>query len=640
MQTEGMPDPLGSRSSRRPQPTPSRFQSIYEWAALALCALPAVLGPWLFGAVRIWSAAPLIVGVMVAAVLTLLRPLFFPDTAPIRRPPAWPAFILFVLYAAIRAPFAAVPYDAWFEVLRLSSYAAAWWVWTQLAAQHGRWRVILAGVLLSATFMAWYALVQHSQGSRMVLNVVRPVVYQMRASGAYICPNHFASLLEIVAAAGLAMACCGSAGALLRMLGGYTVLISLPPLFLTQSRSGWIAMAVGLFVAAFLSAARRGTRMLAVVVVVAPLLAGGGGWLAWKYSPMVQARVAEALEGNVRLALWRDTLQMVKDSPWWGHGPGSYRWVYPSFKRHMTAYLDPQFAHNDLLHTVAEHGAVGLALLGAALGLALLPVLRVRRRESDRAAALVTAFAAAMLASLAHAMFDYNLQIYANAQALVLLAGLMAAALCATGESPSWHPPRALNAGLRAVAVVLALVVCVAALRALRSDLATRAGDAARNELDYDAARSSYKKAIRAAPGNWRAHLGMGHLVRVQASWNRDREARVLQIDEAHRHYVATLERNPWQTEAMHGQSKLYAMAGDPHRSREELERLVARVPYHRFYLTELGLRLREMGLYREALDRFMEAHRVENTEMIDLNIQWLQEKLAAEAAGAGQPEP
>ncbi|HEY8240823.1 MAG TPA: O-antigen ligase family protein [Kiritimatiellia bacterium] len=617
---------------RRPTPPISRARSVYEWTALVLTGFPALVGPWLFGAVRVWSVAPLILFALAGATLTLLRPVFFPGTEAFRVPRGWFIFVAFALYGAVRAGSAAVPYEAWFEVCRIASYAAVWWTWTELAGRGQRWRILLGLFLLSATCMAWYALVQHSHGSRMVLMVARPEVYGMRASGAYICPNHFANLLEMTAAVGLALACCSSAGALLRMLGGYAAIICLPPLYLTQSRSGWISAAVGLTVAWCVMAWRKSTRTFAVSLVAAPLLVAAAGAAVWSLSPMVQARVADALQGNVRIALWKDTLGMIRDNPAWGHGPGSYRWVFPHFKRHLTAYLDPQFAHNDYLHTLAEYGAVGATLAGAAAMIALFSLLaRARKCERERDAALIAGCAGALAASCAHAMFDYNLQIFANVHVLLFFAGLAASSLSWSGQPEPDALPRGAAVSLRVAGLVLAAVVAVVSAQAMASYLLARSGDAFREQLDYEPARGRYASAIRFDPRNWKPYLGMGHLLRLQANWNRDPETRPGQIADARSFYEQTLARNVWQTEASYGLGKLALMEGNDARALATAEELVRKVPYHRFYLTELGLRLREAGRYREALDRFIEAQAMGTTEMIDLNIALLREKIAAE---------
>ena len=617
---------------RRRAPSIPRSQSIVEGFALTLVAAPAVVGIWLFGAVRTWSFGTLIVLAALGAFTVMLARLIFRGDDGVRIPPGSVFGMLFLAWAIALVRGAAVPYAAWIEVLRIASYVAAYWAWTALSGRGLRWRWLLGCLLVSGTLMAWYALIQHGQESRMVLNLVRPLSYGMRASGAYICPNHFASLLEMLIPLGVALACCPAAGIPMRLLGGYSVLVILPPLFLTQSRSGWIGAVAGLTATVCVLALRKSTKRFLAVLCIAPLVVAVVAWLAWESSPMVRERVADALQGNVRLQLWQDTAEMIRAQPWTGHGPGSYRWVYPQFKRHMTAYLDPQFAHNDYLHTLAEYGAVGLLLcLAIVLAVAIRMLLALRRIDDGKNACLVAGFLGALGAALAHAFFDYNLQIFANVHVLIMIAGVTVAGLYAEGilrpvaVGARWLRPLHLAASL--VAMALALF----AAQAVASYAYNRRGDTRRTAMDYGAARSDYERAVRLDSRNWSPYLGLAHLLRAQSFWNLDPEARGKEAREAEAFYRESLARNPLETSALLGLAKLHAATGDQEKSLAVLEDLVAEVPFHSLYLTELGLRLRQMGRYQEALSRFLEASQIEDTDMIQINIRWLQEKMAQE---------
>lgn len=619
-----------SQHRRRRAPSISRAQSVYEWIALLLLAAPAVVGIWLFGSVRIWSFGSMIVASLAGAVMVLLRPFFFREAEGLRIPPGGWLCFAFLAWACALVRGAAVPYAAWIEVLRIASYVAAYGAWAALAGRGGRWRWLLAGLLLSGTLMAWYAMIQHGQGSRMVLMLERPMVYGMRASGAYICPNHFASMLEMLVPVGLALALCSAAGWPMRLLGGYSVLVALPPLLLSQSRSGWIGVAAGFTVTVCVFALRKSTRRFVAAACIMPLIVGAVAWLAWEFSPMVRERVADAMRGNIRIQLWQDTLAMIRDQPWFGHGPGSYRWVYPHYKHHMTAYLDPQFAHNDYLQTLAEFGAIGLALCAAAaLAVFVRYLLALRRMEDDKDVCLVAGFAGALAAALAHACFDYNLQIFANVHVLTMIAGVTAAGLFSSGLFGAVAPGTRRYRFACAVAALVSLLLIVAAAQAVASYAYNRRGDARRVTLAYGAARDDYLLAIRLDAWNGQPYLGMANLLSARSFWNLDREARAAGAREAEGYYREALARNPYETSALLGLGKLYATMGEQEKSLAVLEDLVAKVPYHQLHLAELGLRLREMGRYEEALARFLEASRIGSAEMIDINIRWLQEKIA-----------
>jgi hypothetical protein len=613
-------------------------QSIYDWCILILLGAAPLAGMWLFGGVRWWSVGPLMMGVFLAGVLFCVRPLLFGQAWHVRIPPGSALLLAFLVYVALLVPRAAVPYDAHLEVLKSVTLVVALWGWTGLAGNLGRWRWLLAGLLLAVTVMAWYAIVQEAHGTRAVLNLVRPRQYEMRASGAYFCPNHFANLLAVTVPMALALVVMPAAGWPLRLFAGYSALVCLPPIFWSQSRSGWLGLLAGVVVTVCVLGLRRGVRRFLLLVVVTPLLrrreravmawalvahgAGAGGRRACRAMCAWPCGGIHAVHGGGPACGW------VSARP-------AYRWVYPHYRHHLTQYLDPQFAHNDYLQLVAECGVVGaVLLLGAVLVLLVRLLLRVTRADSDRGSCLIAGLLGSAAAAGVHACFDYTFHIYGNVQVLILLAGVTTAVLYSGGHLTPREiegPRRWLATGV--VAVLLGLLGLSG--RAVASYGYVLKGDVDRAVLDAEPARAAYEAARRIAPANWQAHLGLGHLLGVLAHWNRDAESKQRQATEAMAAYQRVRELNPWDTESLFGMSRLHNTLGQPEQALAVLEQLVQKVPFHRDFLVELGLQQRAMGRYAEALQTFQRARQVEGSEMIDLNLQILQQRLAQPAAGA-----
>lgn len=619
-------DSVRARRSRRS--ASAARSSPGDWIILSLLLISPLVGVWLFGGVRLWSVGPLTALVFLAALVFALRR----DPAHARLPPFGAGALLFLAYAVARVPGAAVPYEAHLDVLRLFSYALAFWMWFALAGRHGRWRWLAAGLLLSVSLMAWYAIIQHAHDSRQVLTLTRPVDYGMRASGAYFCPNHFANLLEMTVPFAVALVALPAAGVPLRLLAGYSILVVLPPLLLSQSRSGWIGTLVGVTVTVCVLGLRSGLRRFLARLAFVPAAAVVVALLVWRAFPVVQQRVADALQGNIRLALWRDTASMIADSPWWGFGPGSYRWVYPRYWHHMKTYLDPQFAHNDYLHLLAEYGAVGAVLLLGLVVWGLVGLLRAVRRATDhRSAVLLAGFAGSAAAAGVHACFDYNFHIYGNVHVLMLLGGLAAAVTAGRHDGPSASAQPAPRPWVRPALGAVALLLLLVTGRAVASYAFALKGDFRREVMDVDAAGPAYETARRIAPDNWHPHLGLGHLRGVQAFWNRDPETRAQQAEEALQAYQQALRHNPWSTEAKFGISRVYRSLGRGDEAVAVLRELVEQVPFHRDILVELGLQLRFLGRDREALDIFERARRLGPSEVVDLNLQVLRRRLESQ---------
>ncbi|MFH0954138.1 MAG: O-antigen ligase family protein [Verrucomicrobiota bacterium] len=605
-----------------------------------------LVGIFLFGAVRMWSFGPLMFLAFLGVGLFCLRPFFATELQRVQGPPGGLLWILFFLYGLCLMPSAAVPYEVRVELLRIGSYIGAYWAWTELASRHKRWRVLLGILLFAVTLMAWYAVIQQCRGSRLVLNLVRPEGYGMRASGTYFCPNHFANLLEMVIPMAFALVLAGSAGVPLRLLSGYSLLLFLPVLFMTQSRSGWIATAAGLSATALVIAARRSRKMFFSVLVLLPTLLLLAAAVLWVASPMVRERLTGASPGapdpavQARLLMWRDTVHMIRDRPWVGHGLGSYQWVYPQYKSHNMQLLF-NYAHNEYLHTLAESGIVGFGLLAVLVVSVLFRLLRWSGRASrDKDAFLLAGLVGSIAASLAHAVFDFNFHLFANNHVLVLLAGTVVAGLYVSDDVKAVAlPPRWSRAAWGAGALA-AFVMALAVAQAFVGYGFHFLGERDRARFRMQEAVREYRASARVDPGNWRAYLGLANVDQSRSFWNLDAAARQEQAAQSLTLYERARALNPYDMDVLFGMSKACNVLGDRERSLELLREIVKRDPYHQFYAVQLGLRLRSLGRDEEALAVFEKAQEMGDNEAVPLNIEALHKKLSAEKAARAESTP
>ncbi len=629
-----------SRRRCRVEPL-SRRRSFYDGCVIFLLLFPAIVGPFPFGAVRLWSIGPLLLLAFTGLTLFALRPFFDADLRSIRAPPGGIAWLAFGLYAVAGWPFAAVPYEARIEWLKLASYIGAYWAWSDLATRHNRWKFLLGLLLLAVTLIAWYAIIQHAHESRLVLNLERPKQYAMRASGTYFCPNHFANLLEIVMPMALAILLMGEAGAPLRLLAGYSLALCLPVMFLTQSRSGWIATVVGLAATTLLVAFRRRRRLFWILLLGIPAGVAAMAVGLWFFSDIFHSRVAEALQGNIRIQIWRDTLRIIPDRWLTGWGGGAYQWVYPMY-RTLREQMLFNYAHNEYLHLLVDYGAVGFALMGAVLviaGVKLARPLLTSSRERD--ICLTAGLGGMLLGTLAHAMFDFNFHLFSNNHAMILVAGTVVGTLFASGGLAT----RPLTPGAWRLVWGTAVLLCAALFVATAFTLASYgynlAAEQRRLKLQLEPAADYYRWAIRLDPGNWQPYLGLANVCQTRSFWTWDAEEKRHQGAAAIQYYEAMLRRNPYNAEALFGLSKVHRSLGRPEEAVAALEQAVQHDRLHLFYRTHLGIALREMGRDEEALRAFQEtAAELGMSETVRLNIERLTERIAARAAATNSPPP
>lgn len=190
-------------------------------------------------------------------------------------------------------------------------------------------------------------------------------------------------------------------GGPLRLVSAALVLLAGATIVLTESRGAVVAALVGGAVGICLELGRPGAARLAAAlagILLAAILLLSAGSLADDL----------AARGGDRPWYWQVAWQDVRDAPLVGHGAGTFglSWLE---RRPIEAYV--QDAHSLYLETLAELGAVGLALLLLALAPPL--VLALRGAGTSAAAAGYTAF-------LVHAGVDWDWELPA-----VTVAGLL-----------------------------------------------------------------------------------------------------------------------------------------------------------------------------------------------------------------------
>ncbi len=213
------------------------------------------------------------------------------------------------------------------------------------------------------------------------------------ASGSYLSSGRLAGLFDPNIFAAEVLPAIGVSSFLLltprrlrtRVLAALVLAVDVVALALTQSRGGFVGLAVALIAAVVLAGRARPRIAVGVVLVVAL----GVGYYA-EYAPaQVKARFSTISAQNTsgRSDEWRIAARMFEDHPVLGVGLGNYPSVEP---RYATRSLNLQFvrfvvqlrlvAHNTYLEVAAELGAAGLATLLALLGFTLVPATRALAR--------------------------------------------------------------------------------------------------------------------------------------------------------------------------------------------------------------------------------------------------------------------
>lgn len=567
-----------------------------------------------FGGTAFWASGPFFIlgllGVFLCQVMAV-RAMGRPALAPPLGTVPW---LILVVYTLIRAVFVPqIPYQAWTEFLFQASFLLMYVCISDLSNRRGIWSLVLGAVLLATALQAMYSLSLHLKGETSVLWLQRHPNYGMRASGTFICPNHFAAVLHTGMILGLGLILSPRAGLGLKLIAGYTFLVSLPAIGISLSRAGWLGLLVGILVLLIGKAARRGPWMTLGAIVVSALGSGTAFWGLWQFAPIFRTRMSRALTDIRFQELWPDTWRMIQGEGFWGAGPGIFRHRFESYRvdfRRAELYLE--HAHNEYLHMIADYGWPGLVLILGALGWLVWALMRVTLRQEDEGRAMIPLMMlAVLLAHAAHAVFDFNFHIPGAVSPLVLVLG------CLYGHGlhlgvwkakpwPDWT-------GKVFPALTMAVVPLMMAAFVLLA-VGSKAGfefDRARKQNNREAMWLRAAQMQRWTPFHWRGWTEEGTLLRGQSLVTLNPETRADLIAQSREAYETALRWNPFERIALMGLAQLEVQERNFEAAMPILERLLTYDPFDAEVHLQAGLVLRRLGRLEEALAAFEQANRL-----------------------------
>ena len=392
-----------------------------------ICMLLA-FGPLAFGAVQEWAICVLEVGAAFLLLIWIARE--FSKTEP--RIIFYPAFVpvaLFGMLILFQLSFktSAYWYATWYRALLWAAYGVVFFLVSQCFCRtslcEGIWNLLrflrilycclrdCAGVYLERQNL----LGSSQQEPRLGLRPLRESLPLRRPDGT--SRSNPASDLPWA----------NLFGKPLRLLFAFLALVIGVSIFLSQSLGGMLAFTVEIgFLVVFLTTRRSKGRLPLLVALCAALAVcvvllrphGLADRLANLQHPVKRGNA------EMRAAIVKDSVKMVKDRPIIGWGLGTFPVVYPSFRSFYTNFFVNE-AHNDFVQLLVETGIAGFSLIMTFLVLTYKA--GIRGTEHWRYEPRATMALAALIGCtglLIHGLADFNLQIPANAALFVALAAM------------------------------------------------------------------------------------------------------------------------------------------------------------------------------------------------------------------------
>jgi len=596
----------------------SRPHPVADWLPV-ICLLVSVMGSTIvYGGSRFATAYPFLLLGCIGSLLVFLRPFFQKGHTRLLLPPATAIALVLLLFVGVQSfLFSKIPYLTHIEWVKLSALFFALLAWTEISARRTRWKFLLGLLILFGVGEAWYAVIQAVNGTSHVFLDVRPEQYGNRASGTFLCPNHFAQILSVLGIACLCLVFASGAGGLLRMIAGYGLLLMLPTLFLTGSRSGVLGFAVGAFISLILVSSQRGWKAMLSTFVLIPLVIGGAFFGFYKAFPEVQDRITE-IPVDARLEYWTDTQSMIQDVPVVGNGGGTFEYLFPPYReafKHPEQYI--RHAHNEFLETITDYGWIGFGLVALLLAWLLFRSAQaIYRSEKPRDTVLASAIFGVTIATMVHNAFDFSLHNFANAACFVALIGILSGRLFVSKKFNPLVLKRTPMLALSATLVLGCIVTILAATRIFLAESAVLPVHAAleveeiwqegstSNVLDrVDQLARPLERAERFYPGHGGLQRSSAELALYIANSTETPETYAAALDEAEIHFQKAIEANPFDAPAHAGLGIVYWMTGRDVECDASMQQAIDLDPRRLEYPVQWAVLCRDAGEPRKALE-------------------------------------
>lgn len=497
-----------------------------EWAILGVVLVILVLSALAFGATRAIDFSIVEALTVVAVVLWAVRLAVAPQPKLLWPPACW-AVLAFMIYTVVRYRSADVEYLARQEMLRVLVYGLLFFVVLNNLFRRDHTKLISLVLIFMGMAIAFYGLCQFGTGSMTVWGYEKPSNYLGRASGTFICPDHYAGYLLAILPLALVYTASSKFGYGLRICVGYAAMLMLGGIVVSFSRGAWLACLVVLAGLILVVAQDRKLRLSLLVVL---LLGTATVYGFMQYSGrMVQRRIEQAMQiGNRsenRLMIWPAAVKIWKTEPLWGVGPAQFDTHFPAFRPAARAMQSrPVYVHNDWLNVLVDYGLAGLAIVGAFWALLGGYTVYVWRRLAGSggftalgSTRLVFALGCSisLAAVLAHVLVDFDFHVPANALLAVVLMALLAAHVRFATDN-FWVAPGKFGRVLGTASLLgIAFYLGAAGLRTRAEASWIAKGDTARTISERIAC---YQRALLVEPANYGMHFQLGEVHR-QISW-------------------------------------------------------------------------------------------------------------------------
>jgi len=221
-----------------------------------------------------------------------------------------------------------------------------------------------------------------------------------------------------------------SPGSNLRIFLSLGVVLVLLSILLSLSRGGILVTLLSILVFFYLLSKKSSFRFWPVLIIISGsvvlfFLTFGSEEISWKFSNTFTEEGEWKLS---RLAIWKDTLEIIKTFWLTGSGFGTFVDIFPVYKT-MPNNMVYDHAHNDYLELLTDGGVIGFILVVWFI-LAVLTSgwKKIRRRRDNFSILIGIAAMVGICSMLFYAFTDFNMHNGADGLYFFFLCGLLVSA--------------------------------------------------------------------------------------------------------------------------------------------------------------------------------------------------------------------
>lgn len=333
------------------------------------------------------------------------------------------------------------------EFFRITAYMAFYVITVQLMTKKEYLRKTVIAVIVFASLLSFFSLIQYFLSNNKIY-WLREVPALARPFGPYVNRNHYVGLMGMLFPVILSMFLYYKPtvryGSLREkivgvfdhdktnlhlILGFLTVLIS-TSIFLSLSRGGIISLFISMIFFMFMILSKDSSRKKGIIVIlVCILVLLSVGWFGWE--PILERFWSmKNVRGDItdmRIDVWKNCLNIIKDFPLTGTGIGSFLDSYPGYR---TVLLDHIYtydhAHNDYIELLTDGGIIAFLLAVWFIGAVFYHSYKtLKLRKQMYSVYLFIGSTIGMIYMLIYSITDFNLHIGANGLFFFFLAGLV-----------------------------------------------------------------------------------------------------------------------------------------------------------------------------------------------------------------------